>query len=78
MRLLLTSTAVLYHVNGYLQRAYCTSENLWQKSLQLRVLFSNDDANNDNDSNDDDDGDNNNNKKKKKKNNNNNNNNNKL
>ena len=36
-------------------------ESLWQKSLQLRVLFSNDDDNNDNDINDDDDDDDNNN-----------------
>ena len=36
-------------------------ESLWQKSLQLRVLFSNGDDNNDDDSNDDDDDDNNNN-----------------
>ena len=36
-------------------------ESLWQKSLQLRVLFSNGDDNNDNDSNDDDDDNNNNN-----------------
>ena len=36
-------------------------ESLWQKSLQLRVLFSNGDDNNDDDSNDDDDDNNNNN-----------------
>ena len=32
-------------------------ESLWQKSSQLRVLFSNGDDNNDDDSNDDDDDD---------------------
>ena len=38
VRLLLTSTAVLYHVNGYLQRAYCRSCCVVKKYAECATL----------------------------------------